>query len=37
MILSVFMGSERRISVIMGLVFLPWVVVVLFTAGLGYP
>jgi hypothetical protein len=33
MSLSVFLGSERRISVIMGLVFLPWVAVVLFTAG----
>ncbi len=33
MSLSVFLGSERRMPVVMGLVFLPWVAVVLFTAG----
>ena len=33
MSLSDFLGSERRKSVVMGLVFLPWVAVVLFTAG----
>ncbi|MGO8787146.1 MAG: hypothetical protein ACLQVL_07155 [Terriglobia bacterium] len=33
MSLSVLLGSERRISVVMGLVYLPWIAVVLFTAG----
>src|ERR1700722_9185922 len=33
MSLSVFLGSDRRMPVVMGLVFLPWVAVVLFTAG----
>ena len=31
--LIAFLGSERRISVAMGLVFLPWIAVVLYTAG----
>ncbi len=33
MSLSVLLKSERRMPVVMGLVFLPWLVVVLFTAG----
>jgi hypothetical protein len=33
MSLSDFLGSERRKSVVMGLVFLPWVAVLLFAAG----
>jgi hypothetical protein len=33
MSLSALLGSERRMSLVMGLVFLPWVAVVLFTAG----
>lgn len=33
MSLNAFLACERRMSVVMGLVFLPWLVVILFTAG----